>query len=319
MLRFLGYHPKTGITDTFDPAGFDPRADKERVFWLDMEAPTAQEIGLLESVFAFHPLAVADCRDGRHQARVTDFGDHLFITLHAVSPAGHYPPRELNVFLAANFLVSVHQEPLDCITDLHRECRRVPDLLAQGPGLLFYELSDAVATGYFDLFDRLDEEIAALEELIFARPGRRAVNTIFALRRRLIGLRRHLGPQRDIFGSLARREDLAWLPASHRVYLGEVFEQYVRLTDQLATFHDLTGNVLEAYLSLASNRLNEVVKVLTVITTIMMPLSLIAGIYGMNFRYMPELTWRYGYYYSLGLMAAVGAGMLYYFHRKGWL
>lgn len=122
-----------------------------------------------------------------------------------------------------------------------------------------------MAAGYFDLFDRLDEEIEKLEELIFARPGRRAVDATFALRRRLIGLRRILGPQRDIFSTLMRRVDLPWLGAANRLYLSDIFEQYMRLTDQLSTFHDLAGNLLEAYLSLASNRLNEIVKVLTVI------------------------------------------------------
>ncbi|TDA70533.1 MAG: magnesium/cobalt transporter CorA [Clostridia bacterium] len=320
MLRYLSYHPQAGIQKEFRPEGFDPWTEEGRIFWLDLEAPTEEEVDLLDTVFKFHPLAVADCRDDQHRAKTKDFDRYLFITLHAVSPpARRRPPLEINIFWAGNFVVSVHRQPLELINRIYEEYNKSPDLLNQGTGFLFYRLSDTLTAAYFDLFDRLDEEIWNLEELIFTRPGRHAVNGIFALRRRLIGLRRVLGPQRDIFSALMRREDLPCPAPGARVYLGDIFEQYLRLTDQLSTFHDLATNILEAYLSLTSNRLNEIVKVLTVITTIMMPLSLIVGIYGMNFRYMPELNWRYGYYYALGLMAAVSGGMLYYFHRRGWL
>ncbi len=187
-----------------------------------------------------------------------------------------------------------------------------------GAGALLYALLDALVDGYFTVSDAVTERVAALEERAVRESGPRTVERVFSLKKQLMAVRRILGPERDALNVLMRR-DLPLLDRKTVVYLRDVYDHLVRITDTVDLYSDLLTSLLDVHLSAVSNSLNQVVKVLTSWTIILMALALIAGIYGMNFRNMPELSWEYGYGYALGLMAATGVALYLYLRRKGWL
>ncbi|MEW5763063.1 MAG: magnesium/cobalt transporter CorA [Bacillota bacterium] len=302
------------------------RAEIERALagkeflWVDLEAPGEEEVRLLREVFRFHPLAVEDCLSGLQRPKLDDYGAYLFLVLYAVgapAPDGRLHVSQFDVFIAPAFLVTVHLESLTFPDEIFRQYGRDLTLPTRGPAFLLYRLLSRLVDGYFPVLDDIEERLAAVEQEVFLEPDRRWVPEIFALHRRILRVRRTLGPQRDAVAQLAQRVEVL-LRNEARTYLMDVYDHLLRLVETTDGYRDLAAAVLEAHLSATSNRLNEIMKVLTVITTIMMPLSVIAGIYGMNFRHMPELYSPYGYPAVLGAMAAVAAGMLWYFRRKGW-
>lgn len=321
MLKYLTYHPGKGLAESLDSEGIrPPRETLEYITWLDLDYPTEAEFQILEAIYHFHPLAIEDCQGHLQRPWIDDYGEYAFLITHA--PA-EKPGKKafltagLYVFLGPNYLVTVHWEPLPFIEEVYQRIRINPDLLAKGSDFLLYTLVDTMVDDYFPFLDKIEERLETLEEQIFHRPNRQTLNRIFFLRRDLIGLRRVIAPQRDTFNLLLRLNNNL-IREANNLYLLDLHNQMMRVLDMVDTFRDMASGVLEAYLSVVSNRMNEVMKTLTVITTIMMPLTVITGIYGMNFRFMPELDWRYGYYWALGWMAVVAAVMLLYFRRRRW-
>lgn len=300
------------------PQGFNPRRE-EVYIWLDLSRPSPKELDILTSTFGFHPLAVADCHRPPYRPGLTQYEEYIFITLRCVSqrPQLKSPTTFLNIFLGPHYIVTIHEEKLNFLERLWSSYQTNPSLFHKGTDYLLYSLLEALTSEFFPFFDRLEDKIEEIEEELFRRPERKVLNQIFLFRRQAIRLRKSLGPQRDVVNLLCHPE-FPLVKMENRVFFLDIYNEYLRLVDHIDTLHELIDSALEIYLSLISNRLNEVMKVLTLVTTIMMPLSLIAGIYGMNFRYMPELEWRYGYYWALGLMVLVAGGMVGYFWKKGW-
>ncbi|GEA14765.1 magnesium transport protein CorA [Moorella sp. E308F] len=315
MQRLLIFHPQQGLRKNLPP-GFQPRQSEEFT-WLDLVQPAPAELDLLTDLFHFHPLAVEDCRHPHYRPGIAQYDEYAFLTLRCVKAGQRSLTTALNVFLGPRYIVTVHQEELEFVTKLWRQYRQDPQLFQKGTDFILYSLLEPLTETFFTFFDRTEGKIEYLEEEVFRRPTRQILNQVFTLRRQAIKLRKILGAQRDILNLLAYPEFKLVKP-ENRVFFLDIYNEMLRLIDQVETFHDLASSTLEIYLSLTSNRLNEIMKVLTVITTIMMPLTLIAGIYGMNFRYMPELEWRYGYFTVLGVMAMLAGVMLFFFRRKGW-
>ncbi|WP_258360913.1 magnesium/cobalt transporter CorA [Moorella sulfitireducens (nom. illeg.)] len=315
MKHVLIFYPARGLKEEV-PEDFQPRIS-EAYTWLDLVQPTPAELDLLTDLFHFHPLSVKDCRHPHYRPGIAQYDEYAFLTLRLVKPGQRSLTATLNVFLGPRFIVTVHQEELEFVTKLWHQYRRDPQLFQKGTDFILYSLLEPLSDTFFAFFDRTEGKIEYLEEEVFRRPNRQILNQVFTLRRQAIKLRKILGAQRDILNLLAYPEFKLVKP-ENRVFFLDIYNEMLRLMDQVETFHDLASSTLEIYLSLTSNRLNEIMKVLTVITTIMMPLTLIAGIYGMNFRYMPELEWRYGYFTVLGVMALLAAVMLFFFRRKGW-
>lgn len=315
MQRLLIFHPKQGLKENLPP-GFQPRQIEEFT-WLDLVQPAQEELDLLADLFHFHPLAVKDCLHPHYRPGMAQYDEYAFLTLRCIQARQRSLTAALNVFLGPGFIVTVHQEELDFLNKIWHQYRQDPRLFAKGVDFILYSLLEPLTETFFAFFDRTEARIEYLEEEVFRQPTRRILNQVFTMRRQAIKLRKILGAQRDIINVLAYPEFNLVKP-ENRVFFLDIYNEMLRLIDQVETFHDLASSTLEIYLSLTSNRLNEIMKVLTVITTIMMPLSLIAGIYGMNFRYMPELEWRYGYFVVLGVMALLAGVMLHFFQRKGW-
>ena len=286
---------------------------------MDLTGPSRDELDILTSVFHFHPLALEDCEARRHNPKVDDYGSFLFILTHGVHPessAREFRTRQLVLFLGPNSIVSFHREPSRSVEATLESVRKNPRLMADGPGMLLYRMLDFQMDLYLPLMESFQKRIDEIEKACFEAATSAILRDVFDLRKALVRLRRFSGHQREILLRLSRRE-FALIDERSAIYLRDVYDHLVRITDLADSFRELVAGALEAHLSVVSNRTNEIMRVLTVITTLFMPLTLIVGIYGMNFPDMPEFHWRRGYLVAYGLMVAVAAAMYYFFRRRG--
>ena len=296
--------------------------------WIDVEAPVGDEPMVLTEPLKLHPVVVETCHEPSSSTRIQEFDDHLLLTVHearlpAQPTVDPFETAEIDVVLGPRFLLTYHEAPVDCVKQLHELLGRSAKPFVRGPALLLHELLDRLVEAYGPVMDRLNDEIEGLEEVVVRRPDRRTLETILTLKRSLQRIRRASARHKEILLALWR-DELDLVPAELRPYFRNVHDHLTRVADLAESYRDLLGGVLDAYLSTASSRLNEVMKFLTLITTVMMPMTCIAGVYGMNFDRgqagnMPELGWPYGYLFALGLMALVGLGMLLYFRIRRWL
>lgn len=220
--------------------------------------------------------------------------------------------------MGKNYIVTLHRQELPILREIADRWSRHPQAFEGGVGLLLYDILDALVDSYFPILDQIDEKIDQIETSIFQRGATESSEKIFRLKRALLVLRRIATPLRDMFNILTRR-DHPLLSEQAVTYLRDIYDHTLRIVDTIDTYRDILAGALDAYLTVISNQLNVVMKSLTVVATILMSVGLIAGIYGMNFEYMPELTWRFGYFYALGLMVLIGVVLLYYFRRIKWL
>lgn len=272
--------------------------------WIDITGPSDDDTRVMHDVLHLHPLAIEDTRNQEQRPKVEEYADHLFVILNPASLDGHHRPRfrELDLFVGRNYVVTVHpgDEPV-----LEHARKR----LAGGPvdpGYLLYVLVDIVVDGYFPLLETLSDEIDRLEEHLLKDPRRATLGRLFRMKRTLLDLRKVVGPQRDMFNTLTRR-DLAFIDHDRlQYYLRDVYDHLLRITDMVDTLRDFLTSAVDLYMSAVSNRLNQVVNRLTVLTVVIGTMAVITGFYGMNF----EVTWPpfktpWGVPFTLGLMGAV--------------
>lgn len=290
------------------------------IIWVDVADPTSEDFEELAKEFGFHPLSIEDCRNEHQRPKVEEFQGYYFIVLYEAELVlgRHLELRELNIFLGKNYLVTVHSQHIRTIETAERLWRGWTDLAERGTGLLAYLLIDSIVDDYMPLLDTLSDRMDELEDQIFVDFQVEALEEIFRIKKDLLFLRRSVTPLRDVFNTLLRREQQIFSRETH-IYFQDVFDHLIRVTDTIDTLRDLLGATMDAYLSVSANRMNIVMKRLTSISAILMSVTLIAGIYGMNFDFMPELKWRYGYVVALGSILAVGVALYLYFRRIKWL
>jgi magnesium transporter len=322
MIDFLVFSKKQGLRRHTDPnllPGF--LKDEEETLWVDLETPADHESEILSTVFNFHPLAIEDCIAESHLPKLDDYGDYLFLVIHGArrgDPPGTFNTVDVNFFVGKRFLVTFHPEHTRSIDQTKERCVKNTQTLYKGIDFLLYEIMDRLVDNYFPILDDFDVVIDELEYEAFHNPTRATLDRIFSLKRDVTALRRITAPQREIFNRLSR-DSFTVISRRAAPYFRDVYDHLFRISDLAETYKDLGAGLMEAYLMVVSNRLNEIIKVLTLLATIMLPLTVITGIYGMNFQYMPEITWRYGYFFVLGLMAFVGFGLLFYFRKRRWI
>jgi magnesium transporter len=293
------------------------------VIWVDMEAPTEADERVLLDVFKFHPLTVEDCRENRHYPKVEEFEGYLYFIVHGVT-ADISPERfntiELDGFLGRNYVITYHHEMFRSIDNVKQLLRTTPVACQRGTAFLLHQILDQVVDYYSPVLDDFDDRIDKLEDDIFTlkRPNNMILSEIMDLKRSVLRLRRISVKQMDILQRMSRGE-FALITEEMRPFYRDVYDHLVRVVDLAENYRDLISGSLEAYLSVVSNRLNEIMKVLTIFSAIMLPLTFIAGVYGMNFDNMPELHSRYGYYGVWIIMVAVAVAMLLFFKRRGWI
>ena len=295
-------------------------SNTSKIVWVDASDPSSQDFDSLAKQFGFHPLSIEDCRHQHQRPKVEEFPGYYFIVLYeaVLNEAGRLQLGELGIFLGQNYLVTVHSQPIRAIETAERLWRSWTDLAERGTGLLAYLLIDAVVDDYLPLLDEVSDRMDSLEDHIFADFQPESLEEIFRVKKELLLLRRAVTPLRDVFNTLLRREQPIFSRETH-TYFQDVFDHLIRVADTIDTLRDMVGSMMDAYLSISGNRMNLIMKRLTSISTILMSVTLVAGIYGMNFDYMPELKWRYGYVGALLSMVAVGLAIFSYFRRIKWL
>lgn len=295
--------------------------DPDGVLWVDFsqEPPEAVE-PLLRDVFQFHPLAIDDALRETHVPKIDNWGEYAYAVLHGVaydSEEIKLGVVELDVFLGRNYLVTHHKLPLDVVDRVWSSACLDQRRLERGADFLLYDLVDQLTADYMPVIDSIDDTVDHIEDEVFEKPTQHTLSTIFTLRRVALQMRRIIGPQREVLNRLAR-DSYTMIDPADRVYYRDVYDHLVRLADINESLRDLISGALDTYLSVTSNRINEVMKVLTIISALFMPLAFLSGFFGMNFTTIPfDSPWLL--VFALGLMVATPVGMFILFRRRGWL
>lgn len=299
----------------------DLRVVEGNVIWADVSDPTSHDFEELVEEFGFHHLSIEDCQNEHQRPKVEEYEGYYFIVLYEAELVGasdRLELRELNIFLGRNYLVTVHSRPIRAIATASRLWHEWTDRAEQGAGLLAYLLIDGIVDDYLPLLDIMSDRMDDLEDSIFGEWRAESIEEIFGIKKKLLYLRRAITPLRDVFNMLLRREQPIF-PREIHIYFQDVFDHLIRVADTIDTLRDMLGSTMDAYLSVSGNRMNKIMKRLTSISTILMSVTLVAGIYGMNFTLMPELRWRYGYVYALGSMVVIGLVLYVYLKKIKWI
>ena len=297
--------------------------DQSLVFWADFEAPTFDIDQMLLEVFKFHPLTVEDCRAVRHHPKVEEFPDYLYFIVHGIrtdSSPDRFNTVELDGYLGPNYVITYHHDHFNSIDKVKQTVRASPVTCQKGAAFILHHVIDSIVDEYLPVMDDFDERINGLEEDIFSlnRPNNRILEEILGLKRSLLRVKRITSKQLEVLYRMSHGQ-FALISGPVLPFFRDIHDHLVRVTDLAESYRDLISGALEAYLSVVSNRLNEIMKVLTIFSAVMLPLTFIVGVYGMNFEYMPEIKKPYAYFIVWGVMILIAGTMLIYFWRRGWI
>ncbi|MFZ3044947.1 MAG: magnesium/cobalt transporter CorA [Desulfatirhabdiaceae bacterium] len=305
-----------------DLEGIRPSPDKSGVTWINIDG--LHDIPLLEQmgkVFDLHPLTLEDILTTEQRPKIEDYGDYLYIVLkcfHTDSEGG-LASDQVSMVLGPNWLISLQEKEGKLLDPIRERLQADKGRLRKaGPDYLAHALIDGIVDSYFVILDSLGKRIENLENALISHPTRETLRSIQSLKREMILLRKSIWPLREMIGHLGR-SDLSLIREPSVIYFQDVYDHAVQVIDTIETYRDMLSGMLDIYLSTISNKMNEVMKVLTIIATVFMPLTFIAGVYGMNFKYMPELAWTWGYFAIWGVMLAIAVLMLIFFKRKKWM
>lgn len=309
--------PKT-IEDCF------PFKDLPTVTWVNIDG--LHDIEIMEKIgkhFGLHPLVLEDILNTEQRPKLEDFDDYIFVVLkmlHYDESEGEIRAEQISIILGSNFVLSFQERVGDIFNPLRERIRNAKGRVRKmGPDYLAYGLLDAIVDNYFVVLEKLGEQIEGMEEELVTNPTPETLQKIHNLKREMIFLRKSVWPLREVVSRLERGES-PLIKEATGIYLRDVYDHTIQVIDTIETYRDMLSGMLDIYLSSISNRMNQVMKVLTIIATIFIPLTFVAGIYGMNFEYMPELKWHWFYPKAFWLvMLGVAALMLVYFRRKRWL
>lgn len=314
---------RDGRLEQGGPELIDPWMEKrEGKLWVDIENSSLEVVEpLLEARFLFHELAAEDCFSPSTLPKYDPFPDYDFFVFRALNLdliEHGVATSKLAVFLSPEYLFTIHTDPMVSVDSLWQRLPQDRRLLDEGTDFLLYSILDTLIDLHFPLIDEIEHMVDEIQELIFRTPSPLLLDSLLKLKKDLNTLRRYSMPQRDLLNQISRG-DTKFVSSEHRIYFRDLFDHMYRISESIDVERDLVAGTMEAYLSVQANRLNEIVKVLTVFSAIMLPLNLIAAIYGMNFVHMPELQWRWGYPAALGLMLLVAIVMLALFARRNWI
>ncbi|MEC0126776.1 magnesium/cobalt transporter CorA [Paenibacillus pabuli] len=286
----------------------------EGFYWIDADV---DDLAVLQPLFLIHDLAVEDClSDEEQRPKIEIYESHYFIVINSIRfDDEEIFLRAVNLFLGRHFIISVTKQKVS-------ELRTLKPILWEQeistPDKLLYLLVDLIVDNYFTVGDRIEARIEKLEEDILMHTKKSHLNEIIGLRSEILWLKKVLGPQKEVINTL-NKKDLRLIDDQLQKYFSDIYENAVKISETFETYRDLMGNLREAYQSSIANRANEIMRVFTAITTVFMPLTVITGIYGMNFDNMPELHWKYSYFVVIGLMVTLGLSMFFIFRKKDWI
>lgn len=317
---YVHQHGETTRAPRVEPAWLEPASDV--TLWVDLAAPGPEEGRLLSEVFRFHPLSVEDALSAIHHPKIEQYPGYLYLILHGIDFEGRrkgFATRDIDFFLGRNFLVTVHDGRSRSIAGWKAVCDEHEHVLAEGPAALMHRIVDTMVENYRPEIDALEDQIDGLEETAILGDRPNLIRQILALKRDLASLRRVVLPQRDAVGRLARRE-FPQINDEITYRFRDVYDHFVRLSDEASLFQDRITSILDAHLMAISNRLNIVMKVLTVISTIFLPLTVLTGMWGMNIP-LPMFPGAEGaqFLWVAGVMIAIAAAMLAVFRWNKWI
>ena len=293
----------------------EAKSSKYTWFWVDMNEPTQEEIQLLTTEFKFHQLAIEDCLEYVQRPKLDYYEGYHFLILHELQKLD-LEETEIDIFVSDHFVVTfhMHRSPIisQVLENVHTDRRAT-----KSPLHLTHRIIDELVDSYFPLMYRLEDELADLEVDQMKKQVHNAVERLYDIRTDLSKLRRTILPTRDLLYRILnsnRFKDIS----EHRIYFEDIHDHLMKLSDMIEANRDLASDIRESYFSLSSEKMNGIMKTLTIISSFFLPLTFIVGLYGMNFHYMPELTWKYGYLFVLVIMGFVTLLMYIFFKRKGW-
>jgi magnesium transporter len=330
MIRTLFYHPDQPLRINMTPDEFQSLLQiPAGLLWVDFSQEPAEVCEPILRSFGFHPLAIDDALQERHVPKLDDWGTYLYIVLDVINLLNEendweIEVEELDMFLGENFVVTHHDLPLPVIDEVWEACQRDQRHLQQGGDHLAYKLIDTMTTDYLNFVERVDDAIDELENQIFDRPTPKTLQQLFALKRVLLNMRRVILPEREVLNKLAR-DEFQVVDPKDRVFFRDIYDHMVRLHDLNETMRDVVGGALDTYLSVVNNRMNEVMKTLTVITTLFLPLSFLTSFFGMNF-FLPrsnEAIWevmqRPVFYLSIFVLIVTPFLMYRWMRSRTWI
>jgi len=297
--------------------------DSPTVAWIQIEGiHDTQILEELGAVFGLHPLTLEDILNTDQRPKMEDFCEYIYIVLktfynHA-DENNETTSEQISIILGPTFVISFQEKETDIFKPIRERIRAGKGRLRKsGADYLAYSLIDTIVDNYFTILEHLGEKIEIIEESLVKNPSTQTLQAIQHLKREMIFLRKSVWPLRETISSLERTE-CQLIKESTGLFLKDIYDHTIHVIDTIETFRDMLSGILDIYLSSISNRMNEIMKVLTIIATIFMPLTFLAGVYGMNFKYMPELEWHWGYFFILGIMITIAVSMLVYFRKKRW-
>ena len=327
VVRVISYGPddlEEKVVD--DLRGLVKLVGQRPVTWVDVQGlGDARTITRLGEIFELHPLALEDVVNTHQRAKVEDYGQYLFIVARMIASGDRVDTEQVSLFLGSNFVLTFQERPGDCLDAVRKRLQQSKGRIRQGGAdYLAYALLDAVVDAYFPILEQYGESLDRLDAEISDQPAPDTVARVHQMRSDLLLLRRAIWPFREDIGELVR-EPNPLIAEETRVFLRDCYDHSFQIIDLVETCREMCSDLRDYYLSAVNNRMSEIMKVLTIMATIFIPLGFIAGLYGMNFDpdtstwNMPELRWPFGYLFALALMALVAGGQLFYFWRRGWL
>ncbi|HEY9787816.1 MAG TPA: magnesium/cobalt transporter CorA [Candidatus Obscuribacterales bacterium] len=326
-IHLIAYSPENAVEKEIDkPEQLRQYVGRWPVVWVNVEGlGNSDVISEIGKIFAIHHLALEDIINVHERAKLEQYGNNIFLVLQMTAVDERVETEQLSIFAGRGFVVTFQEGPIDVLNPARERIRKGQGRVRQGGAdFLTYSIIDAVLDSYFPILEQYGEQLENLEDEIIEDPSRKTVAVIHQVKRDLLLLRRTAWPLRETINSLIRDEHPMFSDET-RLHLRDCYDHSVRIMDFIETYRELAADLMDVYLSSLSNRMNEVMKVLTIITTLFVPPTLIAGIYGMNFHTqispfnMPELTWYYGYPFALALMASVSLSVIAFLWYKGWL
>jgi len=316
-MRFAHYDGAAVATDLTYESAVAFFNSSQGLLWVDLPNPSIPQLERVIADFALHPSLSGDWATVRHRPKAREFDNYLLVVLNCIDDSLQ-DARSLFVIVGRNLLLTMHREAIGPLDALMKECDRDSPPMARGADYMFLKLADDIVDRFFPALDKIDGRVGYIESRVLNEGRERILNHLFLLKRQCLYLRKLLGPLRDVFSTLSRMDSKFVRPMLRSQFL-MIYDHTLRLFETVDTYRDLLSSALEVYLSAQSNRMNEIMKTLTIIATIMMPLTVITGIYGMNFPGIPEFKWKLGYQAVLAVMAVITVGMLVWFRKRRWL
>ncbi|MBU1049508.1 magnesium/cobalt transporter CorA [Candidatus Bipolaricaulota bacterium] len=296
--------------------------DSDKTLWVNVDG--VHDVDLVQEMgtrFGLHPLAIEDIAHTGQRPKVEDYGSHALLVLRMLrwnESDDQIDDEQVSLAIGSSWVLSFQERKGDVFDPIRDRLKTNRGRIRKmGADYLLYALVDAIVDHYFVILETLGDRIEVLGEHMAEDPNKKDLTSIRHLKRELLFMRKSVWPLREVLSSL-QRDGAVSIHEETAPYFRDVYDHTIQIIDTVETFRDMVSGLMDLYLSSISNRMNEVMKVLTIIATIFIPLSFVAGLYGMNFDWMPELHWRYGYFWALGLMTSIGGGMLVYFRRRHW-